>query len=137
MISGQFAISDKLKPIKKRLDTLDEHFRHSGNLKQYRGHKAQYDKLYAQYKTLKKSPGFMAKRKAEKARIAANGYYETFRREITSYETAEKYLKDVLQARFDPKKSPLTTSAGFNTRRRRGFTPAAAKLDSVGGEVLH
>ena len=48
----------------------------------------------------------MAKRNAEKARIAANEYYETFRREITSYETAEQYLKDVLQARFDPKKSP-------------------------------
>lgn len=28
------------------------------------------------------------------------------RREITLYKYAEQYLKDVLQARFDPKKSP-------------------------------
>ena len=48
----------------------------------------------------------MAKWKAEKALAAANAYYETNRREVTLYESAERYLKDVLQGHFDPKKLP-------------------------------
>jgi len=49
MIGRQQDILDKLKPIDRRLKTLDEHIRHSGNYKGYRGHKAQYEKLYTQY----------------------------------------------------------------------------------------
>ena len=63
MISKQFAIRDKLKPVERRLDTLDKHIRHS----------------------------------------------ENFRAEITLFEAAERYLKDVLQGHFDAKKLPPIT----------------------------
>ena len=106
MIGRQQDIRDKLKPIDRRLKTLDEHIRHSGNYKGYRAQKAQYEKLYAQYETLKKATGIGAGRKAQKALDTANEYYETHRNEITMYEKAEQYLKGVLQAHFDPKKLP-------------------------------
>ena len=35
--------------------------------------------------------------------------YETYRTEIAMYENAEKYLKNVLQEHFDPKKLPPVT----------------------------
>jgi hypothetical protein len=47
-----------------------------------------------------------AERKAQKALDTANEYRETYHSEIAMYDNAEKYLKDVLQARFDPKKLP-------------------------------
>ena len=106
MIGKQQDIREKLKPIDRRLNTLDEHIRHSGNFKAYRKYKAQYEKLYAQYKTLKSATGFGAERKAQKALAAANEYHETYRTEIAMYESAEKHLRDVLQGRFDPKKLP-------------------------------
>jgi len=96
MIGQQLVIGDKLKPIERRLKTLDEHLRQSENHMSYRGHKARYDKLYSQYETLKKSSGFGAKRKAQKALDAANDYRESHRMEITLYEYAEKYLKQHL-----------------------------------------
>jgi len=45
-----------------------------------------------------------AKRNEEKALKAANEYYADNRSEIYQFENAEKYLKAVLQERFDPKK---------------------------------
>jgi hypothetical protein len=105
----QFEMGDRFKPIDRRLKTLDEHIKHSENFKAYRGYKARYDKLYSEYLTLKKSSGFGAKRKAQKALEAANAYREANRAEITLCEAAEKYLKDVLQVRFDPKKLPPIT----------------------------
>ena len=42
----------------------------------------------------------------QKVLDTANEYYETHRNEITMYEKAEQYLKDVLQQHFDPKKLP-------------------------------
>jgi len=53
--------------------------RYSGNFKGYRTHKAQYDKLYEQYETLKKSGDFGVERKAQKALDIANEYYEANR----------------------------------------------------------
>jgi hypothetical protein len=91
------------------LKTLDEHIQHGENFKTYRSHKAQYDRLNAEYETLKKSSGFGAARKAEKALAAARGYYEAHRREITLFGAAEKYLKGVLQSHYDPKKLPPLT----------------------------
>jgi hypothetical protein len=79
---------------------------HSGNYKAYRGKKAQDDKLYAQYKTLKKEKGFGAERKAQKALNTANSYHDAYITEITLYEAAERYLKGVLQTHFDPEKLP-------------------------------
>lgn len=69
-------------------------------------YKAQYEKLYVEYGTIRKSDGFGAGRKAQKALDTANEYYETHRNEIAMYYNAEKYLRDVLQGHFDPKKLP-------------------------------
>ena len=88
------------------MKTLDEHIKHSGNYKAYRGKKAQYDKLYAQYKTLKKEKGFGAERKAQNALNTANDFYENNHPQIALYESAEQYLKGVLQERFEPKRLP-------------------------------
>ena len=109
MFDKQFAIRDELKPIERRMKTLDEHIRHSGNYKAYRKFKAKYEKLYAEYKTLRKATGFGAARKAQKALDTANKYHETYRNEIAIYENAERYLRDVLQKHFDPKKLPPIT----------------------------
>ena len=109
MLDKQFDIRDKLKSTERRLKTLDEHIRHSGNYKAYRGHKAKYDKLYAEYRTIKKAGGFGAERKAQKALDTANAYYDTHHTEIVLFEAAERYLKDVMQERFDPKKLPPIT----------------------------
>ena len=106
MISKQFDIRDDLKTVERRMKTLDEHIRHSGNYKAYRKFKTKYEKLYAEYKTLKKATGFGAERKAQKALDAANEYHETYRNEITMYENAERYLRNVLQKHFDPTKLP-------------------------------
>jgi len=109
MTDKQFSIREELKKVERRMATLDEHIRHSGNFKGYRGHKAQYEKLYAQYQTIKKAGGFGAERKAQKALDTANEYHETYRTEIAMYENAEKYLRDVLQGHFDIKKLPPIT----------------------------
>jgi hypothetical protein len=109
MYGRQLAVGDKFKPVERRLKTLDEHIRHSENFKAYRGHKARYDKLYAEYTTLKKPTGLFAERKARKALGDANAYREANRAEITLFDAAERYLKDVLQERFDPKKLPPIT----------------------------
>ena len=106
MYGEQRSISEKLKSTDRRLKTLDEHLRHSGNYKAYHGHKAQYEKLYAQYRQIKKAGGFGAERKAQKALDAANSYYHAHDTEIVLFEAAERYLKDVMQERFDPKKLP-------------------------------
>ena len=106
MYGEQRSISEKLKATDRRLKALDEHLRHSGNYKAYRGHKAQYEKLYAQYRAIKKAGGFGAERKAQKALDTANAYHNDHHTEIVLFEAAEKYLKDVMQERFDPKKLP-------------------------------
>ena len=104
MIDRQFDIRNELKPVDRRTKDLKEHFKQANYYKEYRGHKAQYDKLKAECKTLEKSTGLFAKRKTEKARAAVNEYYETNRPQITLYNTAEQYFKDHLQKHFDPKK---------------------------------
>jgi len=106
MFGRQQDIREEVKHIDRRLKSLDEHIRQSGNYKAYRGQKAQYEKLYAQYEADKKEGGFGAERKAQKALAATNEYYEAYREKITMYEKAEQYLKGVLQQHFDPKKLP-------------------------------
>jgi hypothetical protein len=104
---GKFdVVSENLKKTERRLETLGEHIKQSENFKKYRGYRARYDKLYAEYQTAKNADGLFAERKAQKALDAANAYYEANRMEITLYDAAEKYLKGVLQSRYDPKKLP-------------------------------
>ena len=74
MIGRQSDIRDKLKTIDRRMKTLDEHLRHSGSYKSNRKYKAQYDKLYANYESLKKEIGFGVGRRAQKALATANEY---------------------------------------------------------------
>ena len=95
-----------LKKVERRIDTLKEHLRHSDNFKKYRKHKRKYESLYSEYEAAKKSNGFGAERKAKKALAAANEYHEIYRSELAQFGNAEKYLRDVLQDRFDPKKLP-------------------------------
>ena len=106
MTEKQYAIRDELKTVNRRLATLDEHIKHSGNYKAYRPQKVQYEKLYAQYTAIQKAGGLFVERKAQKALDTANDYYETHRMEITLYEADDKYLREVMQGHFDPKKSP-------------------------------
>jgi hypothetical protein len=100
---------EKLKKVERRLKTLDEHVRQSENFKNGRRQKAHYEKLYAEYKTARKSTGFFAERKAQKALYAARDYYESNRAEIALHDAAERYLRDVLRERFDVKKLPPIT----------------------------
>jgi uncharacterized coiled-coil DUF342 family protein len=102
-------VRENLKKVNRRIDTLNEHIRHGENYKKYRGINAHYEKLYAQYTALKKTPGFMSEHKAQKALDTANDYFEANRMELTLYNAAEKYLRGVLQERFDPKKLPPIT----------------------------
>ena len=109
MIGRQLDIGDKLKPIERRLNTLEKHIQQSENFKSGRRYKAQYGKLYAEYEAIKAAKGWGAKGKAQKALDAANEYYEAHRPQLTLYESAERYLRDVLQERFDPMKLPPIT----------------------------
>jgi hypothetical protein len=102
------SLREDMKPLKRRIETLDNHLMHSENYKKYRKVRGQYDNLYAEYETLSKQTGLFAKSKAEKALKAANDYYEEHRPEIAMYDSADEYLRGVLQKRFDPKKLPIT-----------------------------
>jgi hypothetical protein len=99
----------KLKPVERRLKTLDEHIKQSENYKENKPIKRKYDELHSEYSAAKKATGLFARRNEEKARIACNEYYENHRPELFQFDTAEKYLKDVMQERFNPKKLPPVT----------------------------
>ena len=57
----------------------------------------------------KKIVWLWGERKAQKALDAANECYEAHCPQIKLYESAEQYLRDVLQGSFDPKKLPPVT----------------------------
>ena len=109
MYVRQSDIRGKLKPVERRLKTLDEHIKHADNFKKYKHTKRRYDELYSEYEAIKKAGGLFAERKAQKALDFANNYYESNRTELTLFNAAEQYLKDVLQERFNPKKLPPIT----------------------------
>jgi ATP-dependent exoDNAse (exonuclease V) alpha subunit len=98
--------AEKIKNLNRRVETLDKHIRHSENFKTYRKFKTKYDALYAEYKAAQKAGGLFAKSKAQKALDVANSYAEKHRAEIALFTAAEKYLRGVLQERFDPKGQP-------------------------------
>jgi len=97
-------VGSKINEIERRLDVLDEHIKQSENYKIYRKYRAQYDKLYKEYETLKKARGFGAERKAQKALDTANEYHEAHRIQLTMYGNAEHHLK---QNRNSENKIPL------------------------------
>jgi len=103
------SVHENLKKTDRRIKTLNEHIRQSDHYKTGRKYKRQYDKLYSEYISVKDSKGLLAKRKAQKALDKANAYYEANRAELTLYNAAEKYLRCVLQKRYDPDKLPPIT----------------------------
>ena len=78
MYEQQYGIRDKLKPVERRLKTLDEHIRQADVYLQY---KAVYT-LYQQQKP--------------KNQVT---FAETHRAEITLFESASRYLKDVMNGK--------------------------------------
>jgi hypothetical protein len=100
------ATAEKIKKLNRRVDTLDKHIQHSENFRAYRKFKVKYNALYAEYKAVQKAGGLFAKSKAQKVLDAANSYAEEYRAEIALFTAAEKYLRGVLQDRFDPKSQP-------------------------------
>ena len=99
MIFKREALSKKLNPIQRRLNTLDEHIQQSENYQSNRKYKVHYNKLYAEYKTLKNDKGFGAGRKAQKALDVANEYHEKHSTQIALYDDAEQYLQAHLNGR--------------------------------------
>ena len=98
--------SDEVKKVERRIKTLKEHLYQSGHYKEHRSLRRQYDRLCAASEEAKTVSGFFAERKAQKALEEANAFYEANRTGLTLFDTAEKYLRGVLQERFDPKKLP-------------------------------
>ena len=80
------SVRTDLKKAERRIDTLHEHLRHSGNFKSYRKTKRRYEELYSVYTAARKEKGFLAERKAQKALAAANEYHETHRLGICQEE---------------------------------------------------
>jgi len=78
MHTEQSAILDELKPIDRRLKTLDEHIKQSGYIKEF----SAINKQYQQQKP-KDQPAF----------------FEKHRRELTLYQAAERHIKGVLNGR--------------------------------------
>jgi hypothetical protein len=97
------AAYERKKKAERRVKTLDEHLRHSENFKKFRKLRMRYDALRTEWKAAEKSGGLFAKSKAEKAHAAVRDFYESHRSELWQFEAAEKYLKGVLQSRYDPK----------------------------------
>jgi hypothetical protein len=95
------SLREDLTPINRRIKTLEEHIRHSGNFKKYRKIAEKQDALYAEYKTLSQQ-GLFSKGKANKALEAAEDFSWKHLNALQDYENAEKYLRGVLQKRFDP-----------------------------------
>jgi ATP-dependent exoDNAse (exonuclease V) alpha subunit len=97
------ALNTNIKKANKRIDTLKEHLRQSENHRQYRKITAEYSTLSNAADAAEKATGLFAKSKAEKARKEAQDFYRDHGHEIGLFCDAEKYLKGVLQSRFDPK----------------------------------
>jgi hypothetical protein len=94
---------ERKKKIERRVTTLDKHAGQCKNFAANRSVKLTYDKIRAEAEAAEKETGFFAKGKAEKARKAVQDFYYDHTAEIETYKAAEKYLKDVLQKRYDPK----------------------------------
>jgi len=97
-------LREDLKKVERRIGTPDEHLRQSENFTKHRKIKERYESLYSEYKAAEKETGIFAKRKAQKALDAANEYRYNHSPELAMFDTAEQYLRGVLQKRFDPKK---------------------------------
>jgi hypothetical protein len=100
------AINDKLTPFNRRIKTLNEHIRHSENFTKNRKIAGKRDALYAEHKRLEKQ-GIFFKGKAQKALEVADAFAWKNFNVLQDYDAAEKYLRGVLQKRFNPKDIPV------------------------------
>ncbi|MFP3152948.1 MobA/MobL family protein [Lachnospiraceae bacterium ZAX-1] len=116
-------IRTDLKSVERRIDTLNEHIKHSENFKKYRKIAEKRDALYAEYQTLSQQ-GLFSKGKAQKALEVAEAFNWKHLNALQDYDNAEKYLYDILQGRFDPKKLPIT-------KWREELTAKTAERDSL------
>ena len=96
----------ELKKVERRITTLKEHIKQSVYFKENRTLKRQYEALRSDYEAARKLTGFGAERKAQKALNTVNSFYEMNRAGLTLFDAADKYLRGVLQNRFDPNKLP-------------------------------
>jgi len=76
MQSKTRAVNNELKPVERRIGTLKEHIKHGE-------YHREFGKVYKQYQQQK--PKYQ------------EAFREKFRREITLYEAADRYLKPVLK----------------------------------------
>jgi ATP-dependent exoDNAse (exonuclease V) alpha subunit len=99
-------LADRMKPVNRRIETLDKHLMHSENLKKHDKLAKRRDELYAEYKRLD-GKGFLFKLQADKALKAAEAYDWKHLNALKDYDDADKYLRKILQKRFDPKDIPV------------------------------
>jgi hypothetical protein len=99
-------LNENNKKVTRRIDTLKKHLEQSGHYKRYRKVSAEYDRLRTAEGEAKKAAGLFAKSKHEKTVKERQDFYRDHESEIGMFRDAEKYLRSVLQSRFDPKKSP-------------------------------
>jgi hypothetical protein len=97
-------IRDNMKAAEKRIAKLNTHIKKCKAFADNRSVKRMYDRLRAEADAAEKATGLFAKSKAEKARKAAQDFRYDHTPEIEMYKAAEKYLRDTLQSRYDPKK---------------------------------
>jgi ATP-dependent exoDNAse (exonuclease V) alpha subunit len=98
---------ERKKKVERRVATLDKHAAQCKNFTANRSVMQTYDRLHVEAEAAEKSTvgslNPFAKGKAKKARKAAQDYYYDNTPQIEMYKSAEKYLKGVLQKRYDPK----------------------------------
>jgi len=78
-----------LKPLERRLKTLDEHIEQGGNYKKYKG-------IYERYNSIQPSMADKIFKRDPK-----EDFYNTHRAEITLFESADKYLKEHLNGKVE------------------------------------
>jgi predicted nucleic acid-binding Zn-ribbon protein len=107
---GEYITLDtNIKKVNKRIKTLKEHLRQSENYRQYRKIATEFATLSNAADAAEKATGLFAKSKAEKAWKESQEFYRDHEHEIGLFRVTEKYLKCVLQKRYDPTKLPPIT----------------------------
>jgi hypothetical protein len=93
-----------LKKSETRIKKLDKHIGQCDGFLENRSVMQSYNRLTAEADAAEKAVGVFVKSKAEKARKEAQDFYNEHTVEIEMFKAAEKYLRDALQGRYDPKK---------------------------------
>jgi len=137
MLRGYDEANTQIKKLERRQKTLDKHLEQCENFRKCRKVNARYESLYAEYESAKKETGLFAKAKADRALKAAQDYYRDHEAEIRMFEAAEKYLKDVLQKRFDPAKLPVKKWSDERAAGARELDRLYAACRALKEEIKH